>query len=135
MNDATLDVTVAHVFETWGDKLHSRHGAKPCFICKTDTEWIDISFECRLCSPECDRTLTRQWAEDYNAATEEYGPPTMEDAFDALFELTVEVLTDESTDLDGEAVDVLPSSPPVDAAPVVPNLELGVTAPDTLDEV
>ena len=49
-------------------------GERVCFMCEERTWWVDICFECAICSEECDQKL----AEEASAASEAAGPVDVE---------------------------------------------------------
>ena len=113
---ASIDISVdeRHVFHDWDDKIYGST-ERECMVCKALTRWVDISFEGPMCSPECDRHMTREWMEANRLADERW--EELGGLLD-LVELTVEAL---------------PPDPAVGPAPVVADEE--PVPVDGLDEV
>jgi hypothetical protein len=37
---------------------------QPCWMCQRQTHWVEVNFECHLCSPEC---VDQAWGEFFEA--------------------------------------------------------------------
>lgn len=55
------------------------YDALPCAICNEDTEYVDINFECHICSDECQEKMDRDYIDaclkhmDDNGVMAEFG--------------------------------------------------------------